>query len=115
VEKERQDVIVEKIPPVPQPQESKNVNNREHREPVPSSADDDKQQIVILKQQLEQEKATVFALQNQKQAITKDLDYLHLTVETLENEKMDLIQQLEDEKVIILFVLPSRHVFMYYL
>jgi hypothetical protein len=87
---------------VPQPQESKNVNNREHREhrePVPS-ADDDKPEIVILKQQLEHEKATVIALQNQKQAITKDLDYLHLTVETLENEKTDLIQQLEDEKVI---------------
>ncbi|KAI8879111.1 hypothetical protein K501DRAFT_287536 [Backusella circina FSU 941] len=99
-EKEQEDAIIEKKPPVPQPQESKNVNNREHREPVPSSADDDKQQIITkLKEQLEHEKATVYALQNQKQAITKDLDYLHLTVETLENEKTDLIQQLEDEKV----------------
>lgn len=33
--------------------------------------------------------------------MTKDLDYFELTVDELLNEKTDLLQQLEDEKVYI--------------
>jgi hypothetical protein len=32
-------------------------------------------------------------------AVAKDLDYFELTVDELFNEKTDLLQQLEDEKV----------------
>ncbi|KAI8646740.1 hypothetical protein BD408DRAFT_409657 [Parasitella parasitica] len=52
-----------------------------------------------LKQELEQEKATVSALQKQKEAVAKDLDYFEMTVDELLTEKTDLLQQLEDEKI----------------
>lgn len=55
--------------------------------------------IANLKLELENEKATVNALQKQKQAVAKDLDYLELTVDELFTEKTDLLQQLEDEKI----------------
>ncbi|GAA5801227.1 hypothetical protein HPULCUR_006671 [Helicostylum pulchrum] len=49
--------------------------------------------------ELQNEKATVNVLQKQKEAVTKDLDYFELTVDELLNEKTDLLQQLEDEKI----------------
>ncbi|KAG2235586.1 hypothetical protein INT48_002360, partial [Thamnidium elegans] len=55
--------------------------------------------ISNLKIELENEKATVNVLQKQKEAVTKDLDYFELTVDELLNEKTDLLQQLEDEKI----------------
>ncbi|GAN10070.1 hypothetical protein MAM1_0317d09605 [Mucor ambiguus] len=55
--------------------------------------------ISTLKQELEKEKATVLALQKQKEAVAKDLDYFELTVDELFTEKTDLLQQLEDEKI----------------
>ncbi|GAA5809002.1 hypothetical protein MFLAVUS_002403 [Mucor flavus] len=55
--------------------------------------------ISNLKTELENEKATVNVLQKQKEAVTKDLDYFELTVDELLNEKTDLLQQLEDEKI----------------
>ncbi|CAO3631226.1 unnamed protein product [Mucor hiemalis] len=55
--------------------------------------------VAKLKLELENERATTHALQKQKQAVAKDLDYLGLTVDELFAEKTDLLQQLEDEKI----------------
>ncbi|KAI7903641.1 uncharacterized protein BX663DRAFT_507169 [Cokeromyces recurvatus] len=55
--------------------------------------------ISRLQLELEEERATVDALQKQKEAVTKDLDYLELTVDELSNERTELIQQLEEEKI----------------
>ncbi|CEP16618.1 hypothetical protein [Parasitella parasitica] len=55
--------------------------------------------ISSLRQELEQERATVSALQKQKEAVAKDLDYFELTMDELLAEKTDLLQQLEDEKI----------------
>ncbi|OBZ87583.1 hypothetical protein A0J61_04367 [Choanephora cucurbitarum] len=51
--------------------------------------------ITDLQAELETQKATVIALQKQKE----DIDYLELTVDELFAEKTDLVQQLEDEKI----------------
>ncbi|KAI8968487.1 hypothetical protein BDF20DRAFT_917001 [Mycotypha africana] len=54
--------------------------------------------IAHLRKELENEKATVQALQKQKEAVAKDLDYFEMTVDELYAEKTQLTQQLEDEK-----------------
>ncbi|KAI8368078.1 hypothetical protein BD560DRAFT_399256 [Blakeslea trispora] len=55
--------------------------------------------VADLQAELESQRATVDALQKQKEAVAKDVDYLELTVEELFSEKTDLLQQLEDEKI----------------
>ncbi|KAI9484025.1 MAG: hypothetical protein EXX96DRAFT_616979 [Benjaminiella poitrasii] len=55
--------------------------------------------ISKLKLDLENEKANVIVLKKQKEAMAKDLDYLGSTIDELSNERTDLIQQLEEEKI----------------
>ncbi|KAI7859984.1 hypothetical protein BDC45DRAFT_530436 [Circinella umbellata] len=53
----------------------------------------------VLREELEKEKKNVAALQNQKEATTKDLDYFGRIVEKLTEEKSSLSQRLDLEKM----------------
>ncbi|KAG2227759.1 hypothetical protein INT45_004801 [Circinella minor] len=68
-------------------------------------------EVRLLHEELEKEKKTVAALQNQKEATTKDLDYFGRIVEKLTEEKSLLSQRLDLEKDFRLQVDKDRHTY----
>ncbi|CAO3600606.1 unnamed protein product [Absidia cylindrospora] len=74
--------------------------------PIPSNPDgtnathDQKDQLIQqLQEALQMEQSINSALQGQKEAITRDLDYFSLTVDELMEEKETLVQKYEEEKL----------------
>ncbi|CAO3689189.1 hypothetical protein G6F70_004859 [Rhizopus microsporus] len=114
-------LFTEDLPPIPHGDIPKQSNNEQHvdqSEPYvmlskshlddsPTIQQDEQkdsqallqQEVSKLKEELEKERSVVDSLRKQKEAITKDLDYLGLTVDELYAEKSDLLQQLEEEKI----------------
>ncbi|KAI8062462.1 hypothetical protein BC940DRAFT_308658 [Gongronella butleri] len=69
--------------------------------PLPTDENDKDRLIRELQEALQTERSVVRVLQGQKEAISKDLDYLSLTVDELMDEKEAIVQEYEKEKMMV--------------